>query len=258
MDLGLKGKTALITGASQGIGEAVAESFAKEGCNVRIAARRLDALEGIAKRLSDSYGVETRSFAVDISKSSEVDALAEANRDIDILVNNAGAIPFGPITAIDEVTWRAAWDLKVFGYINLTRRVYAQMKEKGGGVILNDCGAAGERFNPDYLAGAMGNASLITMSRALGSRSLKDGIRVLCVNPGPVETPRLITQTKRRAAVKWGSDERWRELLAELPGGRAAQASEVADLIVFLCSARCGYVTGSSHNIDGGHAALTY
>jgi NAD(P)-dependent dehydrogenase (short-subunit alcohol dehydrogenase family) len=255
MDLGLKGKTALITGASQGIGEATAESFAREGCNVRIAARRKEELDAIATRLAKSYGVKTQTFAIDLSKSGELDKLAEANRDIDILVNNAGAIPFGPMTAIDEATWRAAWDLKVFGYINLTRRIYAQMKERGGGVIVNDCGAAGERFNPDYLAGAMGNAALITMSRALGSRSLQDKIRVLCVNPGPVKTPRLITQARRRALAAHGSEDRWEEMVGDR---HIADPSEVADLIVFLASPRCPSVTGSAHNIDGGNAALTH
>ena len=104
--------------------------------------------------------------------------------DIDILVNNAGDIPGGSIDKIDEATWRHAWELKVFGYINLTRAIYAQMKARGHGVIVNDIGAAGEKFDANYICGSAGNAALMAFTRALGGKSLADNIRVVGINPG--------------------------------------------------------------------------
>ena len=125
--------------------------------------------------------------------------LARVAADIDMLVNNAGDIPGGPIDKIDEATWRHAWELKVFGYINLTRVVYAQMKARGHGVIINDIGAAGEKFDANYICGSAGNAALMAFTRALGSKSLADNIRVVGINPGPVGTDRHVTLMKTRA-----------------------------------------------------------
>ncbi|MEO8299323.1 MAG: SDR family NAD(P)-dependent oxidoreductase, partial [Burkholderiales bacterium] len=122
MDLHLRGKSALITGGSKGIGLAVARVLAEEGCNLHLAARDAQALEEVAARLRADYGVQVAGHAVDLRKSTDVDRLAEATKDADILINNAGDIPGGSIDKVDEAAWRHAWDLKVFGYINLTRR----------------------------------------------------------------------------------------------------------------------------------------
>jgi len=139
--------------------------------------------------------------------------------DIDILVNNAGDIPGGSIDKIDEATWRHAWELKVLRYINLTRAIYAQMKARGHGVIINDIGAAGEKFDANYICGSAGNAALMAFTRALGGKSLADNIRVVGINPGPVGTDRHVTlaEDAREKPV------RRREPLQGIPEGTAAR-----------------------------------
>mgnify|MGYP001550623273 CR=1 FL=1 len=142
MDLHLAGKRVLITGASKGIGAAAAAVFAEEGCHLHLAARNEQAMQRLKQELQGRHGVEVTVHAVDLRKAEDLARLGDAAADIDILVNNAGDIPGGPIDKVVEETWRHAWELKVFGYINLTRMVYAQMKSRGGGGRLNDIGAA--------------------------------------------------------------------------------------------------------------------
>ncbi len=255
MDLGLRGRRVMVTGASKGIGAAAAEVFAAEGCHVRLAARSGDALEALCARLREAHGVEAEAHPADLRNPQDLHRLGEAAADCDVLVNNAGDIPGGDLLGVDEETWRHAWELKVFGYINLTRLVYAQMKARGSGVIVNDIGAAGEKFPANYIAGAAGNASLMAFTRALGSRSLYDGVRVVGINPGPVETDRMVTLAKRRAQDRFGDDGRWREELEGMPQGRAAKPQEIADLMAFLASDRSGYTTGVIFTVDGGSSA---
>ncbi len=255
MDLELAGKSVLITGASKGIGRACAEAFAAEGAELHIVARTEADLNRAAEQIRSRHQVGVTVHARDLSVSRNVDALFEATSDIDILVNNAGAIPGGPIEKIDEATWRKAWDLKVFGYINMTRRYLAAMRERGHGVIVNDIGTGGERVDYDYIAGAGGNASLMAFTRAIGGRSIHFGVRVLAVNPGPVETDRIQTVMRQLAEAEFGDPERAREYYANWPMQRFATPEEVADLIVFLASARASYISGTIVTIDGGKAA---
>jgi len=255
MDLHLNGKRVLITGASKGIGAAAAESFAEEGCHVRLAARSGDQLQALAERLRAAHQIDASAHVVDLRKSEDVARLAREAADIDILVNNAGDIPGGSIDKIDEAAWRHAWDLKVFGYINLTRLIYAQMKVRGGGVIVNDIGAAGEKFDANYICGSAGNAALMAFTRALGSKSLADNIRVVGINPGPVGTDRHVTLLKTRAKHQFGDESRYKEFQKTLPLGRPAHAREIGDLMAFLASDRSGYTSGVIFTVDGGIAA---
>jgi NAD(P)-dependent dehydrogenase (short-subunit alcohol dehydrogenase family) len=252
MDLHLRGKRVLVTGASKGIGAAGAEVFAEEGCDVIIAARSGDALKELSQRLRSAHQVNVTPHVVDLRDGAALAKLAEAAGSIDILVNNAGDIPQGTLESVDEEKWRHAWELKVFGYINLTRLVYANMKRRGHGVIVNILGAAGERLNAGYIAGSTGNAGLMAFTRALGSRSLADNIRVVGINPGPVETDRMTTRLKYTAQQQFGDESRWRELTQHMPLGRAASASEIADMMAFLASDRSAYTTGAVMTIDGG------
>ncbi len=255
MDLNLRGKRVLITGASKGIGAAAAEAFAEEGCHLHLAARNAEALETLAQRLRKAHGVEASIHAVDLRQSDQLARLAEVASDIDVLINNAGDIPGGSLDKIDEQTWRHAWDLKVFGYVNLTRLVYARMKQHGHGVIVNDIGAAGEWFDANYITGSAGNAALMAFTRALGGQSLKDNIRVVGINPGPVATDRVISLSKRQAADRLGDENRYQEIMAGFPLGRAAKPREIADMMAFLASERSGYTSGVIMTIDGGLSA---
>jgi len=255
MDLGLTGKSVLITGASQGIGEGLARTFAAEGANLRLTARRAELLTDLADTLKAEFNVEVLTYPMDLAAPGAAEALAEAVGDVDILVNNAGVIPGGNLAAVDEAAWRAGWELKVFGYINLCRLYYARMKAAGGGVIINNIGNAGERLDADYLAGTTGNASLMAFTKALGGPSLDDGIRVVGVNPGPVDTPRIYKLLRTRAVDWYGDESRWEELRDRYPRKRPAKVSEITDAIAFLASDRSGYTSGTILTIDGGIAS---
>lgn len=252
MDLHLAGMRVLITGASQGIGEGLAEVFAEEGANLHLVARSGDRLERLAERLRGACGVEVTVQEADIAAPGAVDAIAEASGDLDVLVNNAGAIPGGDLWRVDAEAWRKGWNVKVLGYIDLCRAIYPRMKARGRGVILNNIGNGGENFDARYIAGSSGNAALMAFTRALGGRSLDDGIRVVGVNPGPVATDRIVNVMKTRAQELYGDESRYAELLAEYPLGRPAHVREVADLFAFLASSRSTYTTGVICTVDGG------
>src|SRR6201995_1140066 len=140
MELGLRGKKALVTGASKGIGRACAEALAEEGCDVVLVSRTAADLETARATITAKHNVAVRVFPLDLSDSRNVDRLAAECPDTEILINNAGAIPGGNIDTVDEARWREAWDLKVFGYINMTRRFYGLMRERKQGVIINILG----------------------------------------------------------------------------------------------------------------------
>ena len=252
MDLGLRGKKALVTGASKGIGRACAEILAEEGCDVVLVARTQADLEPVRAKIAQEHNVAVRYYALDLSDSKSVDRLAAECPDIDILINNAGAIPGGTIAQIDEERWRQAWDLKVFGYINMTRRFYALMAARRAGVIINIIGSAGENPDFSYVAGSSGNASLMAFSKAMGGAAPRDNLRVMAINPGPVMTERLITLMKTRAQSDFGDAERWPELMKGYAFGRAAKPEEIGWMAAFLASDRSAYTTGTIVTIDGG------
>jgi NAD(P)-dependent dehydrogenase (short-subunit alcohol dehydrogenase family) len=243
MDLNLAGKRVLVTGGSKGIGLACARAFAAEGAEALIAARH------------PAIAAEFKGKAVDLSQRGAAEALAEWAGDLDILVNNAGAIPGGDLLKVDEEAWRRAWDLKVFGFINLTRQVYAKMKARKRGVIVNIIGGAGEKMDAGYIAGSTGNAGLMAFTRALGGASHADGIRVLGINPGPVATDRLTGLYKQRAEQKFGDASRYLEFFSAMSFSRPARPEEIAWTVTFLASERSSYTTGCIVTIDGGLAA---
>jgi NAD(P)-dependent dehydrogenase (short-subunit alcohol dehydrogenase family) len=255
MDLNLKGKRVLVTGGSKGIGKASAQVLAEEGCSVMIASRDAQSLKAAAADIRANTGAEVQCKSVDLSQRGAAEELADAAGDLDILVNNAGAIPGGDLQTVDEETWRRAWDLKVFGYINLTRAVYARMKAKRAGVIVNVLGAAGEKLNAAYIAGSTANAGLMAFTRTLGGASPADGIRVLGVSPGPVATDRLLSLYRQMAAARLGDARRYEELFKGMAFGRPASAEEIAWTVAFAASDRSSYTSGVYITIDGGMAA---
>jgi len=254
LELQLTGKSALITGASKGIGRATALTMAGEGVSVHLAARSGDELEKLRKEILTKHKVNVELYPGDLSTTKSMVALAKAAGNVDILVNNAGDIPAGTVEALTDEDWRRGFDLKVFGYVNLTREVYAGMKKRGSGVIINDIGNSGENWDYNYVAGSTGNAALMSFTKAVGGVSLDYGVRVVGVNPGPIATDRMVRMMKRRARDNLGDESLWQDYLTDYPGGRMGTDQEVADLITFLASPRAGYITGTIVTIDGGIA----
>jgi len=254
MDLNLRGRTALITGASKGIGRGAAEVLAEEGVNVILVSRTKADLDTVRDNIASRWNVRAEVHAYDISESANVDRLVAQHGGIDILVNNAGAIPAGNLQEVDEARWREAWDLKVYGYINMCRRFYAEMKQRGRGVIINILGMAGERMDAGYIAGSTGNAGLMAFTKTLGGAASSDNLRVVGINPGAIATERLITIMQKRAQDRLGDANRWEGLMKPLPFGRAGTSEEIGWMVAFLASDKSAYTSGTIITIDGGAA----
>ncbi|MEO7941582.1 MAG: SDR family oxidoreductase, partial [Burkholderiaceae bacterium] len=148
--------------------------------------------------------------------------------------------------------WRQSWDLKVFGYINLIRELLPKMESRGSGVIVNIIGMAGAAPRANYICGSTANAALIAFTQAIGSATVRHGVRVFGINPSPTRSDRMEGMLRTQAVSKLGDAERWMELTSNLPFGRMTEPQEIADLAVFGSSPRCGYLSGSVLNIDGG------
>jgi NAD(P)-dependent dehydrogenase (short-subunit alcohol dehydrogenase family) len=252
MDMGLTGKRVLITGGSKGIGLACAQSYAAEGCDLILVGRDAAALKVASDTLRSTSQVRVETLAADLGTNEGREAVHAAAPEIDILVNNAGAIPGGRLQDIPMARWQQAWDLKVMGYIHMCQLYLPAMEAKRAGVILNIIGMAGRAPRMGYICGGVGNAALIAFTSALGGATQAMGVRVLGINPAATRTARMETQARATAKLKFGDEERWAETLTGLPFGRPIEAREIADLAVFLSSARGGYVNGTVVDVDGG------
>ena len=254
MKLGLAGRSVLITGASRGIGKAAAIGFAAEGCALHLAARSPDDLEATAAEIRRDHNVNVEIHPGDMTQTGEIEKLANACSAVNILVNNAGATPTGPIESVTEADWRAGLELKVLATVRLTREIYMAMCARRAGVIINVIGNCGERPDPEIIIATIANTGLMGFTRALGSESPKHNVRVVGVNPGPTATERLVHLMKRKAKDRTGDGANWKDLVAPLPFGRAAEPSEMADMIVFAASDRASFVSGAILTVDGGVA----
>ncbi|ACR29381.1 SDR family oxidoreductase [Burkholderia glumae] len=252
MDLGINGRAALVTGASKGIGLASAMALAREGCGVHLVSSNAEAIERAKRAVEAAFPVPLRATALDLADSRSREQLLASAGPIDILVNNAGAIPGGGLDAVDEAAWRAAWELKLFGYMDFARLALPAMMARGSGVIVNVIGAAGVAPRYDYILGSTANAALVAFTQAVGAQATTRGVRMVGINPGPCATERLETLYRRRAQTAFGDASRWRELLDALPFGRPSEPEEMADLVAFLASERASYLSGVVIDADGG------
>jgi NAD(P)-dependent dehydrogenase (short-subunit alcohol dehydrogenase family) len=261
MDLNLSGRTALVTGASRGIGFAVAKCLLGEGARLRIAARPGDRIETAAAALRAAGAKDFAAYALDLSLTEKRAELEARCGDVDILVNCAGVIPRQTIEEMSEEAWRQSWELKLFGSIDLTRRYYARMKAQGGGVIINVIGSAGLRPDYNFAAGSVANSALMSLTSALGGVSPDFNVRILGVNPGSVRTERTIERLHQTAKQRFGDESRWPEIETELakrqPFGQTQKPEQMAAIIAFLASDHAQYITGTTITVDGGASART-
>jgi NAD(P)-dependent dehydrogenase (short-subunit alcohol dehydrogenase family) len=257
MDLGIKGKTAVITGASVGIGLAVAEGLAAEGANIVMAARGGERLSEEATRVANVYGVRTMPVSCDVATAEGTRDLVEASEAFggaDILINNAGTGSNETIQQADDAKWQYYWDLHVMAAVRLARGIVPQLKRRGGGVVLHNasiCAVQPLWYEPIYNTT---KAALMMFSKTLATEVVGDNIRVNCINPGLVLTPDWIKTAKQLTAATGGDWEGYLQGVAnELSSiKRFATAQELAHFFVFMCSDKATYSTGSAYFVDGG------
>ena len=258
MDFLIKDRRALVTGASLGIGRAVAEELAREGCDVAMVARTEDTLRRAADEIARSSGRRVIAVPADASvPEAIVDAVQQASRElggsIDILVNNAGSTPEDGIDRVDFAKWQYSVALKQFGYARFAQLVLPAMRAQKWGRIVNVIGRSGHQPRPVYLAGGSVNAGLLNFTKALAEECARDNVLVTGVNPGPIDTPRW--RSLRETAVRTRAvtaDQYDGRAIASVPLGRIGTSEEVAAVVLFLCSERASFVTGEIINVDGG------
>lgn len=254
MDLGLTGKTAVITGGSVGIGLGVARAFAREGANVLIAARDPDRLATAAADIAAEFGLTAHGHACDVATPdgcTSLIAAAAALGGADILVNNAGTGSNETILDAPDEKWTAYWDLHVMAAVRLARGLVPQMQARGGGAILNNasiCAVQPLWYEPIY---NVTKSALLMLSKTMATEFIPLNIRVNTVNPGLILTPDWIKTAKQLAGDGW---EAYLQQVADehAPIKRFGTVEELADFMVFLCSPRASYATGSTHHVDGG------
>ncbi|MBM3217708.1 MAG: SDR family oxidoreductase [Candidatus Rokubacteria bacterium] len=255
MELGLKGKVAIITGGSEGLGKATAEKFAKCGAKVAICARRADVLDAAAKQIEKS-GAEVLAMPTDVTKSDQVakfvDAVIGRWGGVDVLLNNAGTSQAASFLDVTDETWTYDWDLKVMGAIRFCKLVVPAMKKRGGGAIINVTTIGGKTPLAKALPTSMTRAAGINLTKSLSKEYAADQIRVNTICLGVVKS----AQWTRR--FKGGDLDAYYADMAKqrgVPLGRLGEAEEFADLAAFLASDRAKWITGTAINFDGGAAA---
>jgi NAD(P)-dependent dehydrogenase (short-subunit alcohol dehydrogenase family) len=255
MDLGLAGKIAVVTGASQGIGLAIARRLAEEGMKVAVAARNPERLAKVAAEIVGRDG-EALIFPADLREESAPARLVATTMErfgaIHLVVNNAGATKRGDFLTLTEAEWADGYALKFFGAVRLCRAAWPHLMTCGGSIV-NIAGVGGRTGSAEFTIGGSVNAALLNLTKCLADRGVHDGVRVNAINPGYILTDRLTLRIERLAKEKGISMEQAQTLMAQQTGiARFGQTGEIADAVAFLASARAGYIQGSIIDIDGG------
>jgi len=250
LDLGLKGKIAIVTGGSEGMGRAAVERLARSGARVAMCARRKDVLERAAEDIRKATGGELLPLSADMTRAADCEAVVAATvrqfGGVDILLNNAGTSSAAPFEKVSDESWQADFDLKVMGAIRMSRLVIPHMKQRGGGRIINVTTVGGKAPRAQGLPTSVSRAAGINLTKSLANEYAGDRILVNTICIGLVKS----AQIARRA--KGDLEAHYAELAKRVPVGRVAEASEFADLVAFLASERASYITGTAINFDGG------
>jgi 3-oxoacyl-[acyl-carrier protein] reductase len=252
MDLLLSNQVAIVTGASRGIGRAIAETLSSEGMKVVVAARSQAELEMLAASLTNEALVQ----ALDLRKPESAGQVVAATMGrfgrIDLLVNNAGATRRGDFLALTDEEWKDGFDLKFFGAMRLSRAAWPYLQATEGGIV-NIIGVGGRTGSAGFTIGGTVNAALMNLTKALADRGVRDGVRVNAVNPGSIATERLQTRIKSYAKEKnITPEEAAKQMPREMKIARFGDPFEIARAVAFLASPQAAYIQGAILDVDGG------
>jgi len=257
MDLGLRGRVAIVGGASRGLGRACAARLAVEGANVTVVARGADALERVATEIAGAAGVEVLPVAVDQSRAEGIETVVDRTMArfgrIDVLVNNTGGPPSGLFGEHDDDAWRAAFEGTLMSVVRLCRAVVPILRQRGWGRIINDTSFTVKEPADRLILSNVFRVGVVALSKTLAREVAAEGITVNCVCPGAFDTDRLrAIHVQEAQATGRSMDEVRRAWEERIPIGRLQRPEELADLVVFLASDRAAAITGASLPVDGG------
>jgi 3-oxoacyl-[acyl-carrier protein] reductase len=264
MDLGLKGRACVVTGAGRGIGRETARLLCEEGANVLLVGRGEERLEAARQEAADAgsgSGGRAEALALDVTDADAGERMLAATGErfgaLDALVNNAGAARWRRLDEVPDEDWYAQYELNVMAPLRAMRAAAPAMAERGWGRIVNVCSTAGKRPSaamPEY---SVAKAAELSLSRLFADRYAKQGVLVNAICPGPVEAELwmepggLLDQSQAMSGAR-SREEALAEAGAKRPIGRLAEVGEIAAAIVFLCSERASYVAGAAWSVDGG------
>lgn len=254
MDLALGGKVALVSGASRGIGLAVARRLVAEGMRVLLVARSAEALarEAAALPQGSAHACPADLREPAAAGAAVAEAVARFGR-LDLLVNSAGATQRGDFLGLSDEAWADGYALKLHGAVRLTRAAWPHLAAAGAGVVVNIAGVGGRVAAADFTIGGSVNAALINLTKALADRGVKDGVRVCCINPGSIRTERLTRRIETMARERGlPMEEAARAIAAETGVARFGEPEEIGAAVAFLASAEAAYWQGAVLDIDGG------
>lgn len=258
MELGLRGKTAIVTGGSQGIGRATARLLAAEGANVVICARGHEGLDAAAADVKAATGEDILTIAADVSRSEDVErVVARASAEfgtVRLLVNNAGTHAAGAFETVADETWSGDIDLKLMGAIRASRLVVPMMKEAGGGSIVNLTAISGKNPGAGTMPTSVSRAAGIALTKGMSKDLAAFSIRVNAVCIGLIKS-RQIGRFALARSGNGSAEDGYAAMGKMVPMGRVGEAEEAAQAIVFLLSDAASYVTGVALNVDGGTSA---
>jgi 3-oxoacyl-[acyl-carrier protein] reductase len=258
MDLGIKGRSAIVTGGSRGIGRETARQFLEEGARVLICGRNAETLERTRAELAQATGGEIHAIVADMTMPGDIERLVATAKEkfgsVDILVNNAGQMYSGRFDVMTDAGLKEQLETKLFGFLRAIRLVYPQMKARRWGRIVNLIGGAGKEPDPYMFGSGITNSGLLNITKSLSTEFGEHNVLVNAICPGWVDT-NLWRRNAQGLAAELGaqSEEEARRRAARKNSlNRFGRPEELANAIVFLCSERASYITGVSLNLDGG------
>jgi len=258
MDLGLKGKVAMVTGASSGIGRESARTLAAEGASLMLVARSEEKLKAVAAEIGAKSGVEVAIFSCDLTVPDAADRAVAATlarfQQLDVAVCSAGASANGVFWEIPDAVWEASFQLKFMGTVRTLRAALAPMRERGSGRIVVIAGNLGRQPLPRGLPSAFSNAALLAVVKGLADEVAARGIFINAVSPGLTRTPRFEERVAAQIKATGKTAEQIEhDMTAAVPSGRISEADEIARTVAWLASPAAGHITGTNVTVDGGH-----